>query len=479
MEDYPLASVVTVNGTFAITLKNATVTELTEPTIQTILSIDAVEETLDVKAVTTEIPKLMITVRDDYSTHTATGFWYEVLAGDVEILVTLDEGAGATHFFYGTLNKELIDWSEHYVSTTRIRTARITFDSIIKTMLESSLSDWIDEIAVNAHATFITPPTGAAKIVQFDDFFASLLFSSGLNPDENLLDVTFAIGTADFKYSLAAVEYGLNELRIATHYDSTESPDPPDVVLTNYFLPAHANYIPKHYDSVSAFLSDLCRNFAIVLRLGYSSGRHTITVMQRGRAYSGVVTFGTPERLKQSSITLATNIIEKNIRATQLLEPTYFAWSDRWGQILTSAAYDNVDFGDIDFKTVFSAFGQPEDTAGRGIWVGVNDASLEPVDEVEAHNYDTPGYQSYTGVRCVEQACVYYYYHRYALSRKRIIRTYGTMKADDATPPESHEHIHILRRTSIDDGSGAANYFANSVKKVPISNELEIEWIEE
>jgi len=475
MEDYTLASVVTVNGTFAITLKNATITGLTEPTIQTILSIDAVEETLDVKAVTTEISKLTMTVRDDYSTHASTGFWYEVLAGDVEILVTLDEGAGATHFFYGTLNKELIDWSEHYVSTTRIRTARVTFDSIIKTMLESSLSDWIDEIGAQALETRITPPTGAAKIVQFDMFFAALLHSSGLNSTFDRADASIVVGTADFKYSHTTHEFGLADIRIATHYDPSEPPADPAVSLTKYFLPAANEYIPKYYDSVTGFISDLCRNFAIVLRLGYASGRHTIDVMQRGRAYSGVVTFGTPERLKQSSIVLATNIIEMNIRATQLVTSTSFAWSDKQGTIYTTAVLDNVSFGDIDFKCVFVVNADAESSMGNGIWVGVSDALIDPADEVEGYNYTTPGYGSYP---LVEKALVYYYYNRYSLTLKKIVRMYGTLKANDGVD-DSHTHIHILRRISIDDGAGAANYFANRVIKKPISNEVEVEWIEE
>ena len=486
MADYTLPSLVTVNGTFAIEIKNCPVGSLTEPTIQTILSIDSTDEVLDIEAVTSEVSQLTLSIRDDYSTYT-DGFWYEVfngtitevLSGDIQINITLDEGSGATHFFYGTLNRESIDWSEIYVSTTKIRTAKIVFDSMVRTLLDSVLSDWIDDLPSYGDATEKATPTGASKVIDWYQFFESLLYKSGLNPDASApyTDVTFVIGTPDFKYSLATVEYGLEELRIATHYDSGGGD-----TLTDYFLSSKSDYIPKRYDTVQGFLSDLCKNLAIALRLSYSSGRHTLAVMQRGRAYTGEVTFGTPERLKKSSIVEASDIQTKYIRVTRLIDSSKFIATDQAGALSVTVPYsDKVEFG-VDFNSVFGVDEVTPEGVTFGLFSGGNYGDMEQIDEIEVYNYDDDVYEGYPHVGetnyIMERACAYYYYHRYAAERKRIVRTYSGLTAHDGVN-ESHEHIHILRRIAINDGTGAANYFANRVTKKPDSSEVEVEWIEE
>ena len=160
-----------------------------------------------------------------------------------------------------------------------------------------------------------------------------------------------------------------------------------------------------------------------------------------------------------------------------MTDDTAYAFTDSTGSILTGAVPTNIEF-DLDFLNIFGAMTPSADAYTWTLYDGGNYATMAPIDEVEAWDYDNGVYQSYSTDPVMEKAVAFYYYHRYAASRRLITRTYGTLKADDGVD-ESHEHIHILRRTSIDDGNGAVNYFANKVKKMPALNEIEVEWIEE
>ena len=100
MTTYTLQTSVISTGTIVVKITSP-LAGLTIPSSPTLFGLSEIIESLDALPGVVQVEEIDIDYIDDYTTY-AEGFWHKVLAEvSVDIQMTLDEGSGATHLFYG------------------------------------------------------------------------------------------------------------------------------------------------------------------------------------------------------------------------------------------------------------------------------------------------------------------------------------------------------------------------------------------
>lgn len=257
-------------------------------------------------------------------------------------------------------------------------------------------------------------------------------------------------------------------------------------------------YWPNISENASGILAILFRNMGFALRMDYDSstetssalGTHKIQLVQKTRAYSGTLNFS--DREKVSEIAKANEMIAQSVRVQRKFTLVGFSKND--------IAYDTLRDGrsdlfpalssyDIDLEVLFDVLASPilptSPIAGSlmcRVFFAYDGANYVQVVDCSYYNFDTAAYVlmsslSASDLLYVWALCAWYFY-RFTTSFSRFSRIYGHMTAD-AGAGETFTCLSIGRRTSIDDGTGAANFFANRVTLKPVSSEVEIEWVKE
>jgi len=485
---YSLPSAVTVNGTFAFTLYSG-IGGMTEPKIQTVIDIGELVEMIDVAPAVSELATFRLKLRDDYSTYTE-GFWRKVLKNTTEepqIKITLTEGVTETYFFYGQVQRSETQMEEHYVDSATpafFRTFEITLVSLAFKMREVLIANVLSEIVGGAYLvatglTSIGEPTKICRVLDIFNAFITVAF--GQTFAATYAEWVYDGTNEDFTYYNGAAWKSFDDIYIAVYESNGVGGE--DLVI--YFDPVEASYIPTIYTESAdepkgfEFFVDTLRNFGFAMRhlYGDSDGtigatpKHRLHLLQRGRTYSGAVTFGSPERLKKSSNRLARDLIGKGVRASTKGIPANFAWrSSLFSSGSFAAPPSNVSF-DIEIQALWVV-----DTAD--VAASLYDVAGTPLTSIKYYDYFSAVAVEATGKYRHLLALCQYYFMRYLTEKQVYERTYGTLVATSGAST-SHRFITPLRRNAIEDGTGTSNYYANKVTKNPKTNTVSVQWIQE
>ena len=486
---YTLPSLETVDGTFAFTLYSG-IAGLTQPTTQTIVEVGENDEMVDVAPSVSELATLRLTLRDDYSTYTAEGFWRKVLADTTEepqIKITLTESGTATYFFYGQVQRSETQMKEHYVDSATpvfIRTFEITLASLAFKMREVLISDVLSEIVGGAYLvatglTSVGEPTKVCRVIDVFNAFIKVAF--GQTFDATAAEWVYDGTNEDFLYYNGTSWLSFDDLYIAVYEDDGGVGEQ----LVSYFASANAEYIPTLYTETAdepkgfEFFVDCIRNFGFALRhlYGDSDGtigatpKHRLHLLQRGRTYSGVVTFGSPERLVSSSVRLSRDLIGKGVRALTKSAPANFAWRSKLFTTISFAEPpSNVSF-DVDLAGIWFV-----DTIS--VAASLYDVAGTPLTSIKYFDYYNSLLVEATGTFRHLQALCQYYFMRYLTEKQVYERSYGKLVATSGAST-SHRFITPLRRNAIEGGAGTSNFYANKVTKNPGTSVVNVQWIQE
>src|SRR3990167_787150 len=446
---------------------------LTVPTIQTILDVGELTEQIDLDIGLSQFANLTLSIRDDYSTY-SEGFWCKVLSVGWQLRICLEESGSDTFYFFGIPQEEQVEWTEHYVGSSRIRTARITLVSAEVTMFDTATSDWIAEVYTNRRQAVLTDPSTIYEAVNIEEFFACLLKASGLNSTYQAIDVDILYNIEDIHYLEGVNSWNVDQLYlpVTVQYGAT-------VYKTDYIDSTHANFLGTFYPKASGLFSAMLRNFGLVAHATYNTAteRHQILLLQRARAYGAQLDFSSSE--VQSTISKSFALLGDAAKATYLKSDAAFVWFSRkfLGETAhsTAAVPDYVDF-DLDVQVPFSdvAAALAPDKDGSALHGGAAITTAVLINDAEYYNYNTDSYEAATNG--VLEAVAGYEFYRFTNKFSRIVRRYAPMSANNGGA-ETHTILNVGRPTPINDGIAAATYFANRVTKIPANDEVEFEWI--
>ena len=489
MTTYTLPNIAALVGTFKITVFSDTA-GLTKPSINTILEIGDRVETVDTQIGVAQVATLDLNIRDDYQNEPA-GFWYNALNGACHIKILLTEGGADKFFFYGIVKPETVVWTEHYIGTTYVRTASITLASMLSVLMDTPTANWVSVILNNEQDIGAQADYLPCRFVTVLELFAAMLPAAGLNTGYDPTDASFIGETPDFYYEYDGNFYSLEDIRIATRYWDVVAVLP---VVTDYFIETYlssadnANYLPRKFATLRDLLSNLLVNFGVVLSMGYNGGRHTIQLIQRGRAYADASNLVFSSREKTGIISSSFDLVGDATRATFLPDDTKFIWfSKKYLDDFENDIPPNYVSFDRDVQCVFKIgdivfppVTTPCYYLGHVLYF-YDGSALQPIENIKYWNYSlaVPAYETANvSFYPMLQAVAGYLFYRFTTQYARIVRSYAKITAD-AGAGETFTAATILRRTSIDDGIAARTFYANKVILKSIISELEIEWFKE
>ena len=455
-----------VIGLFSFTLYSD-FAGLTVPSIQTVLEIGDTEESADLTIGLQQLSTLKMELRDDYTTYTTYGFWFKVLTGETQLRIYLNQGAGNTFYFFGTVQAETVQWTERYISSTE-KVRVVTFDlvSMAQKLLDTPTIDWVTAVianSVNSGAEVDLQPSYGIKVL---GLFSAMLSASGLNSSYALADTSFIYGTADFIFTGSK---NVGDLTVAVKMFVA----PASHAVCEYW--SGSGILSNSFATLKDVLAALLPNFGVVLRMTYdiSSGRHLIHLTQRGRAYSNTLDF--EDREKESEISKATDLIGDAVRAVFFPTDTEFVWfSKKTISGFSEAAVPNYVSFDADYLCLFECDGPVSGlTISRSLWF-VSGTTWAHIIGVQYYNYSTSAYITATSNYEMLEAMAGYQFYRISNQYSAILRTYSKLRAGAGT---DHTVLNIYRRTNINDGLATNAYFANRVIKKPSDSKVTIEWI--
>lgn len=476
-----------IAGTFGMTVYyDDSLGALTFPTIQTVVSVGELEAWMDRKVAELQPDSLKLEVVDDYTTYTE-GFWYKILAGTLppRIHLVLDEGSGDTQYYFGEVDPLTVSWSEKYIDSTYVRVCEFEIISLIKAISDATSEDWLTEAATHAITTDLEGANDVYKAVKLTTFFASLLYSSGLNSSFDANDCVFISdgSTPELKFTYETAtpdeEYDLDDVYLGVTYVDNI---PPPVETSNvpYFALGSGGYLPTSYPGAMQLLSVLCFNFVVFPVMTYNGTRFILELRQKGHTYSGTVT---PDGgIIESEITRDFDVrVNSIIVRNPWDEEEWFAWTtgeatSTGHYVWNGSAYVFVNtppIGTFDIDNDILYFINKGER-GQKIYVFSGTAGFVAIERVDFYNYITSAYQEATTANLQEEALCLYEAYRLSRRKKVIERTYSSLKFDG-----SHAGITLLKRMTINDGQGNATYYANRVVKNVQENTVNVQWIVE
>lgn len=486
MTSYDLPLIQGVVGEFNIRLYSSQAA-LSVPIVDTVLKIGEKVETADLSLGVASFATMKLVVRDDYTNYTE-GFWYKILSsGTSYIRILLDD----EFFFVGRIQLNETKWAElSLYDGEYIRVARLFFTDPMARIMETTTEDWITHILANETTVTASLSDGdAAALISLKGMMSSLLVASILNTSfaEADVDLIFDASNPDFVFSDGTVDGDISEIQIRTKYYS----DPPgSAELIGYFDVGFPDqYLPGFFEGVDALLPIFLRNFGLLFRYTYDASTETSTdlgtsrvqLIQRGRAYSGTIAFS--DREKSSEITFTNEMLGDSIRVTRWNQDENYVWRSykfRRTTAIQTAPPDYVQPFNMDLLALWGVAipGIPQD----GFPTYFNfDSMIAPMRTANVSFWDyTSGSLATTSIttKRMEEALTGYYFLRFITGFSKITRRYGHMTAD-AGAGETFTVLNIGRRTTINDGTGNAIFYANKVTLLPMSSEVEIEWFRE
>jgi hypothetical protein len=433
----------------------SSVTDLTIPTYVTLDFGDLVER-LDPIAGTYDVDTLDVDYVEDYSdAGHPEGFWMAAIGGTyLDLQITLDEGAGATHVFYGRLLKEKTELDEYVLSgSTYGRRGTMRFVSHLMTLRDVTTADLI----TGANAVFTTPTwnnTGNERIIQYREIISQLLASALGGQTADADDVTVLDDNLQDNTSHDGITYWY---------------------ISEFSLNALAVKYPNAFD----LISQLLKQFFLIPRYYYdvTNSRHKIQLFTRGTSFATQVTLVVPT---ESRLTIGSAIALKDVQIDDAYTPTTYYW-DAEAETYTTTKPEGWN-PEI---TLVQEYIHYVDDSGTGPWcfgIDYNSGTGVAVGYTWYRAWDYAG-QVWTNINATTDdgdawLIPAQFYGRKFRGEKRVYeRTYNSLKADNGTT-DSHSNIVCGARTQISDGVSARNFYAVEVKKNLARNELTVVWQE-
>jgi len=483
---HSLPTISTVHGVFTVVIEQYASVLVTTPTIQTILSIGKRRSCAFITATDQEIGRLTLKLRDDDAQ-----FWYELLASstytevcyNIQIKITLTEGATERYFFYGFPLRNGIKWTTHYIGTNRIRTCELTIVEASRAIFDGSVETWLEIVQGEAIGTSASVTYEPSKVMSVRGVFAALIYAGGLNAAFDKGDVSFVYGTQDLKFGIA--DNNVGELYIATELF--------DVGPTEYFdssVPATSFY--HYYSTIKDLMADLLHNFGLVFQVYYdlANSRYKGKIIQCRRAYTTDLSFSGREKIEDE--TTASELLISGTRFTQLTDDAKFAWASSVAfdpyVIAVTAPPSNISF-DLDYKTIFSQAPIATNPGSTGKELFYSATEIETSDAPPVLVVGTSNYYSYrqeadqsvssSATTIVERMMSGYYLNQLGIQWKKFSHNYGKITASENGGGETFSVVDMLKRRSINDDADTLNYLANLVEMDSESAEVKIDWIQE
>jgi hypothetical protein len=496
---YDLPNAVTVSGTFKVRIWS-TLNGLSVPMKNTFRSIGDSTEVCDDSTGVLAVQQLQVEIGDDYSVY-AEGFWHKVLSADQTIKVRfyLVEKGVDTFYFYGTVQPGQVNWTDIAINEpTYRRRATVNFLSAVYMLMDPNfitMTQLVTEILARASGTG-TIYWDIVTALRLKDIFACMLSASGLNNGFQSSDAVFVSDPASFDFQYQDDGFGgsptywnFDNLWVPT----TNTPGP-----TTYFAagsPAAAPlYWPNLYADCRAFAADFAGNFGMQIQMNYvidlgqpEGGRHIVEFRRRKNAYAkGLVfadnTYPVSNKIKAGSELDASSFLIDGVRMTKIHDGGSMWISKRFATSITPGGTPpppNATFG-IDGRTLFSTETMVANSDSWVIWAGASAATIHQCLHAKSWDYTHNMVINGTGVigMDLEGVTALFFYWLFTVPRKQITRDYGIMAPtlDDGSAT-SHTLLNTGRKTTIDDGSGAATYFANKIIKRAMQAGVQVEWI--
>jgi hypothetical protein len=493
MTTYTLPPIQTVHGIVAMSI-NSSVAGLSAPTGQVLTSLGTLTMAAVVNLQNQELATLAVQLRE-----TDDGFFHSILQATTfddsghtiydspVFLFTLDEGSGAKFLFAGIPDRTTFIERAHYVSgTDRVRMMDLTLVSAVKKIFDLKTSDWMSEVNANSLTTNATEMNAPYKVMSVRGLFSAMLSKSGLNPTYNRDDTVFVYGTQDITFKSGAGNYHVGQLYVATKFVSQDIPFV--VAYTDFFYPDGVAALHTYYYTIKAMLGDLTRNFCVKLFFSYDpvTQRYKFELRQNWRTYTSLLSFGS--RLKGEEFGSDADSLITGARASQLAGTQTFFWfsSEHYPGIGGSQAeppsYVTLDF---DTRNVFNIIPNPATGGdGRVLYASASEiieggAAPAIVDDCTYYDYwaNVVSATSSTNER-LENAVAGYHFNHMHFEWKKCIATYAKIVASEGGG-DTFEVVQPQKRTTLNDGLGARNYWCNRVEIDLNAAELKIEWIQE
>lgn len=506
--EYSLPNVNSPAGEFVVKVYSETA-GLTVPTKQTILSIGELEETADRAPSVQEASTVRLEVADDTSTY-AQGFWYHITnLGRTLVKLTLLESSVETYYFFGRVDNLQNEWTDHYVdagSTVFVRSGSLVMTSLEKDIFEKTTAELATEVLSHRVANDDLDPVAYAicKVTRVMDIFNALLVVAGYNSTYSREDTTFVFDSSkqDFKYWNRSLSYGYDFSGlwfVCSRYTSDVVPE--EDTNTPFFYGSQSWANKYHY--LKDFISALLDTFQLLLRFDYdtATGRVKIKLYQRGHAAADASN-AVMSKIQSRRIIVASDTIGTSFQATDVYTTSLQRWiSKSYSDSVQSIAVpDYIEIG----ASSMCMFRAGESTTGAGtISQACNlfgsyadptlgeypgfvdtDASYTTSDRILTIDYFDYTSNAYVNIPMsgdgtgILSAVVAYQYGRFAEEHVSITATYKSFLVNNGSTT-SQTNARTLMRTTINDGTGSASYWAKTVIKDATTNTLTVTWVKE
>ncbi len=427
---------------------------LTIPTGQTLFYGNDFTELIDALAGVQEVEQVDTEFIEDYTVY-AEGFWLHVLANaTTDIQLTLDEGSGEEHLFYGRVQPGATPLTEHYLGATPLRSGTMHLLSFLTAIQAVSSVNVNTALLATSPPSFVPLNGGGDVYFMLPSIIAQTL-STALGQTYDLSDVV-VVGN-DFMMTDGINGYAGFEL-----------------MCTTTLYP----HITGRYPLIWDFINSMCMSFGLVPHYWYdvASGRHKIDLLSRGRSYSSNITMPVPT---QSDLLTGTPQLIQYIEVISGLSGGVLYFSHEWDEVnqVWLSNWTNTEpngwKSDLTITMDMGVQGTPpHDTEPTYLRVGdyaYLTVGVEWWDYVLA-DWAVPVVQ-------MDLAIASYYATRLGQFKRVYERTYPNLKANDGST-NSQANVSLLRNTVINDGVSDRNFYATEVHKNIQTGDLFIRWQE-
>ena len=499
---YTLPDVILPDGGTLHTELISSVGGLTAPTFPCLLLKGGVEHRVDVLAGAVDNPQAEFGFIEDYSVHSA-GFWYTIMNGTaLDIWCTIDEGAGAKPFFYGTVNPQLCTIDEVDLTSGAITRQSDSFkaDSGLAKLKSYPVSIWAPGLPSTGdryidEAVPATGPWGGTYGVMQTPHCIVCSFMKALNGSFDWSDCIEPLdGTGqygDIQYTLTLAD-PTNIYNFATTYilvDVYGGPATKPVSVT------WAEQFSNLYDVLMA----LCRSWGYFPYYYFDGSRHRVQMMTRGRSVAAA-TLPTPlaPPIGQSKFyPMAVGIVQNQtltmptgIRGTAPNQyGSGFMTRQTWNQLPTPSAFAS----DLDTLMLNGLYLGPIPANPAGdtytdhyeemLWqlhdkdLGTGYYQADFFQRVQYWDYATGAYSSLE--ESALQAMGEYLFYRLGnyVQKRGYDRTYPGIAAT-VSGVTSQKNVTIAMQHDINDGVSTRHFWASDVTKDPMQSLTKIHWVE-
>lgn len=497
---YNLQSVVVASGTldFDLYVEAESDPQLLLPDYPSLMMLSGVGERQDVRQIgLVEIESVDFKFVEDYTNYTE-GFWCKILQLPIEIRLTLDEGGGAKHFFWGIPSSGTISLNEVDLTVNSIqRHGEFTCLSLLTKLQDVLVSDLLTVVATRSELG--TDPfsdnasignANGSNYVNMKVLMASIL-SEGFSQEYSLDNIiVIPAANSDIQFEVyddtAGVKWG-TWADLWLYLDDYEGED-----FTGYLKTgstATASWVFKFGDCWSLFRM-LCKHFSLTPSHWYddATAKHKLTFYAGPRSDGALIAEpGVPMR-STYLLEFSTPNPSIIVRSPAWGFPTPDVVFSHHGTIVEGEPDAGLDFEmriDNELRTVdFDSLLARLSLYRRQILYKYTTArTCDPhaVNLVRYYDYTTEAYVEigttvgqYNSLAYAQVGLALWKFNK---NRKAFERTYPTIKGRTGIL-NSQTLIHLLRPVPIDDGGGSADYYITEYEKDPIKDEMKLKLIE-